>query len=62
MYCNQEQHIMLIIITLVASFIGIVPSANVPTRPVKQENPVQVMFVPKTEVYDLTDKNKKKRK
>ena len=53
---------MLIIITLIASIIGIVPSANVPTRPVKQENPVQVMFAPKTEVYDLTDKNKKKRK
>ena len=53
---------MFIIITLVASFIGIVPTTNVPTRPVKQENPVQVMFAPKTEVYDLTNKNNKKRK
>lgn len=53
---------MLIIVTLIASFIGIIPTANVPTRPVKQENPVQVMCAPKTEVYDLTDKNTKKRK
>lgn len=52
---------MLIIITLIASFIGIVPTTNVPTRPVKQENPVQVMCAPETEVYDLTKNNKKRK-
>lgn len=51
---------MLITIALIASFIGIVPSTNIPSKPVKQEVAKQVMENEKTKFYDLTEKNGRK--
>ena len=58
LYRNQKQTDMLITIAIIASFIGIVPSANTPSKPAKQETVKQVMRDEKTVFYDLGKKKK----
>ena len=49
---------MLIAIAIIASFIGIVPSSNIPPKPAKQETVKQVMRDEETVFYDLGKKKK----
>lgn len=50
---------MLITITLIASFLGIIPEGHAPSKPVKQVVATQTMLNEETKFFDLGKKTRK---